>query len=100
MENADWRARLRDAMDRRGMSAREVSLAAGKGQGYVHSILKEGKDPTVDNLVAVCKVLDVTLSEIIYGIEMSPETAEILSLLEGSPETREGLLKILRNSRS
>jgi len=99
MENADWRARLRDAMDRRGMSAREVSLAAGKGQGYVHSILKEGKDPTVDNLVAVCKVLDVTLAEIIYGIEMSPETAEILSLLEGSPETREGLLKILRNSR-
>ncbi|KQZ96818.1 hypothetical protein ASD74_06060 [Rhizobium sp. Root564] len=100
MDNADWRARLRDAMDRRGMSAREVSLAAGKGQGYVHSILKEGKDPTVDNLVAVCKVLDVTLSQIIYGIEMSPETAEILSLLEGSPETREGLLKILRNSRS
>ncbi|MEH3111531.1 MAG: helix-turn-helix transcriptional regulator [Agrobacterium cavarae] len=100
MENTDWRARLRDAMERRGMSAREVSLAAGKGQGYLHSILKEGKDPTVDNLVAVCKVLDVTLAEIIYGIEMSPETAEILSLLEGSPEARDGVLKILRNARS
>ncbi|WP_296100305.1 helix-turn-helix transcriptional regulator [uncultured Agrobacterium sp.] len=100
MGNADWRSRLRDAMERRGMSAREVSLAAGKGQGYVHSILKEGKDPTVDNLIAVCKVLNVTLAEVVYGIEMSPETAEILALIEGSPDTREGILKILRNSRS
>lgn len=100
MDNADWRTRLRDALDRRGMSAREVSLAAGKGPGYIHSILKEGRDPTVDNLVAVCKVLDVTLAEIIYGYEMSPETAEILSLLEGSPDAREGILKLLRNARS
>ncbi|MBB3947082.1 ribonucleoside-diphosphate reductase alpha chain [Rhizobium skierniewicense] len=98
MKSADWRARLRDALSARGMSAREASLAAGKGPGYVHSILKDGKDPTVDNLVAVCEVLNVSLSQIIYGIDVSAETAEILSLLEGSPEMRDGILKILRNT--
>nr|WP_233284941.1 helix-turn-helix transcriptional regulator [Agrobacterium tumefaciens] len=94
---ADWRARLQDALETSGKSAREVSLAAGKGPGYVHSILKEGKEPTVDNLIAICGVLNVSLSQIIYGIEMSAETAEILSLLENSPNARDGILKILRD---
>ncbi|OMP69950.1 transcriptional regulator [Agrobacterium tumefaciens] len=94
---ADWRARLQDALEASGKSAREVSLAAGKGPGYVHSILKEGKEPTVDNLIAICSVLNVSLSQVIYGIEMSAETAEILSLLENSPNARDGILKILRD---
>ncbi|MGN7710788.1 helix-turn-helix domain-containing protein [Agrobacterium radiobacter] len=94
---ADWRARLQDALEASGKSAREVSLAAGKGPGYVHSILKEGKEPTVDNLISICEVLNVSLSQIIYGIEMSAETAEILSLLENSPNARDGILKILRD---
>ncbi|WP_236761842.1 helix-turn-helix domain-containing protein [Agrobacterium tumefaciens] len=94
---ADWRARLQDALEASGKSAREVSLAAGKGPGYVHSILKEGKEPTVDNLIAICGVLNVSLSQVIYGIEMSAETAEILSLLENSPNARDGILKILRD---
>lgn len=94
---ADWRTRLQDALEASGKSAREVSLAAGKGPGYVHSILKEGKEPTVDNLIAICGVLNVSLSQVIYGIEMSAETAEILSLLENSPNARDGILKILRD---
>lgn len=93
----DWRERLEDAMGKTGRSKREISLAAGKGPGYVHSILKEGKDPTIDNLIAICAALGVSLSKILYGIEMSPETEEILSLIEDNPKRRDGILQILRD---
>lgn len=60
---------------------REVSLAAGRAHGYVNSILNEGKDPTIANLEAVCRVLGVSMPEILYGIPLSPETQELISLL-------------------
>jgi transcriptional regulator with XRE-family HTH domain len=97
MEKNDWRGRLQKILSETGKSAREVSLAAGKGPGYIHSIIKEGKDPTIDNLIAICGVLNISLSRLIYGYELSSETEEILALLEGSPNSREGILKILRD---
>ncbi|CCM77100.1 helix-turn-helix domain-containing protein [Rhizobium mesoamericanum] len=96
MHGNDWRARLEDAIEKSGKSKREISLGAGKGPGYVHSILKEGKDPTIDNLIAICRVLDVTLTQVLYGVQMSPETQEILSLIETNPNMRSGILQILR----
>lgn len=56
MGNDDWRARLQKAIDDSGMSYRAVSLAANKGPGYIHSILNEGKYPSVVNLIAVCDI--------------------------------------------
>lgn len=97
METGDWRARLAAALEASGKSKRSVSLAAGLGPGYVHSILKEGKDPTVDNLISVCREIGVSLSSVLYGVEMAPETEEILQLLEKSPDSRDGLLKLLRD---
>ena len=100
MAQQGWRERLQQILDESGKSAREVSLAAGKGPGYVHSIMKEGKDPTIDNLLTICSVLNISLSWLIYGYEISRETEEILQLLEGSPNSREGILKILKDKAS
>jgi transcriptional regulator with XRE-family HTH domain len=100
MKKDDWRGRLQEILVSSGKSAREVSLAAGKGPGYVHSLLKEGKDPTIDNLLAICAVLNISISHLIHGIELSRETEEILTLLEGSPNSREGILKILKDRAS
>lgn len=97
MNESDWRSRLEDAIKASGRSKREISLAAGKGPGYVHSILSEGKDPTIDNLIAICLALNVSLTKILYGFEISPETEEILSLIEANPRSRNGLLQILRD---
>lgn len=96
MGNDDWRARLQKAIDDSGMSYRAVSLAANKGPGYIHSILNEGKDPSVVNLIAVCGVVKVSLSYVLYGFEMSPETEEILALLQDDPEKRPAILALLR----
>lgn len=96
MQGPEWRARLEDAVKKSGKSSRAISLAAGMAHGYVHSIIKSGKDPTIDNLIAICEVLNVSLTQILYGVQMSQETQEILSLIETNPNMRSGILQILR----
>ncbi|TIM14486.1 MAG: helix-turn-helix transcriptional regulator [Mesorhizobium sp.] len=93
----DWRERLATALKESGKSKREVSLAANMGPGYVHSLLAEGKDPTVQNLIKVCDQIGVSLSFILYGYELTAENEEILRLLKAASKTeREGFLQILR----
>lgn len=95
MADEKWRSRLAEAIVAKQMSKRSVSLAAGQGPGYVHSILSEGKDPSVANLEAVCRAVGVSLQFVLYGYEISPETERLLRLMEDHPESRDGILKIL-----
>lgn len=95
-----WRERLKIALEASGRSMRDVSIKAGKGKGYLHSILGEMKDPTIDYLIAVCNELGVSVSYILYGLDVTGEQEEILRLLrEASPAAREGILQILRDKR-
>lgn len=99
MLNADWRARLAEAVEKNDKSARAISLAAGLGPGYVHSILKEGKDPTVDNLLAIAKQVNLSLSYLIYGVDLSRESEELLQLIQERPHSRRAVLDILRDTK-
>ena len=45
-----WKNRLQEAIRSSGKSQRDISLKAGMGPGYVNSLFKESKDPTVENL--------------------------------------------------
>lgn len=94
--NPSWRDRLRATMKAKKVSARSLSLAAGRAPGYVHGILGEGKDPSVDNALAICSELGISLTYLVYGFDVSPETEEILALLADHPEARAGILQILR----
>lgn len=98
MMTESWKKRLEDAIKNSGKSMRAVSLAAGLGPGYVHSILKDGRDPTIENLISVAGVIDVSLSYLLYGYDVSPETEEILQLLESQPSHRGAILQLLRKS--
>ena len=95
MIDSGWRDRLQAALDKKGKSAREISLKAGKGPGYLHSILKEGKDPTVESMGAVCDALEVSVAWILLGVDMSRETEEILQAIEGYPARRDAVLQLL-----
>ncbi|WP_217645902.1 hypothetical protein [Paracoccus homiensis] len=79
------------------MSKRQISLAAKAGQGYVHSILSEGKDPTVEKLMAVCDVIGASPTFILYGVDVRPEDAEIISAMRQSPATRSAVLALLHH---
>lgn len=89
------RERLELAVKASGRSMRDVSLDSGSGPGYLHSILKAGKVPKTTNLAAVCDTLGVSLLYIIYGIEASPETEQIIRRLEANKSRRDGILALL-----
>lgn len=98
---SDWKARLAAGIKASGKSQREVSLAAGMGPGYVHSLLKENKDPTVDHLLRVCDAAGISLYYVLSGVQIGRDTEEIIQILEASSEaTRGGLLQVLRDQRS
>ena len=97
-----WKDRLATAIVESGRSDRDISLSAkppGKAQlgpGYVHSILKEGKDPTVGNLQAICEALGVSIYRILGGFDMTPETERLLRLLVDAEEgDRRSVLHLL-----
>lgn len=97
MGTQTWRQRLEQAVREKGRTFRDVSLKAGLAHGYVHAVISTDKDPTVENLIAVCQEIGVSLSFILYGFEMSPETEEILSLLETQPQNRSAILQLLQS---
>ena len=90
------RARLTAALKERGLSKRGTSLKANLNPGFIHGILIEGKEPTIANLAQVCEAIGVSLSYIIYGYEITPETERLLRLIEEHPEKRDLILGLLR----
>ena len=98
MHDGRWRDRLAFAVEASGKSKRQISLAAGMGPGYVHSILSEGKDPTIEPFLKICSEINTSLTHIIYGYNVSPEDEEFLRLISEAPEReRAALLSLLRS---
>ena len=100
MENDAWRARLSAAIDTSGLSNRAISVQSGRSPGYIHGLLTEGKSPTIENLMAVCKVIGASPSFILYGVDLLPEDAEIISAMHEDPTTRDAVLTLLRSRKS
>ena len=95
METTGWKERLAAAIEADSRSDRALSMESGNGKGYVHSILKEGKDPSVTNLTRLCDTLGVSLTHILYGFDITPETEKLLRAVGQHPETLPHLLAIL-----
>jgi len=93
----DWRSRLAAGIKANKKTRRGVSLAAGMGAGYVSSLLKEEKDPTIDNLLKICAAADVSVYYVLYGVKIDRETEEIIQILSSSKTRTKGLLQVLRN---
>lgn len=93
----EWRDRLAKAIEERGETMRSVSLKAGLGANYVHGILKDEKDPTVERLLAICQALNVSPAYILLGSETTPEVEAILLLMQGSESRRKAILDLLRS---
>lgn len=89
------RMRLEAALKAKGLSKRAVSLSSGHAAGYVHSILSEGKEPTVGSLAAVCDAAGLSLSFVMYGIDVTPETEALLLRIQANPEKRDSILDLL-----
>jgi transcriptional regulator with XRE-family HTH domain len=92
----DWRERLEKAIQGDGRTLRDISLAAGLSHGYLHGILRDGKEPTLDRFIRICRELGVSSAYALTGADVSLETEEVLRLIEGDQEARRAFLALLR----
>jgi len=100
MSDDEWRPRLEAAVGGDGRSLRDISLAAGLSHGYLHGILRNGKEPTLDRFIRICAEVNVSLTHVLTGADVSPATEAILEALESDPGARERVLLALRRAGS
>lgn len=96
MADDKWRIRVERAVSEDGRSLRDISLAAGLSHGYLHGILRDGKEPTLDRFVRICQELGVSLSYALLGADVTPETEVIIEALADDEETRSAVLALLK----
>ena len=92
---ATWRDRLREAFERSGLSAREVSIRAGQSPNYLPSILKAGQSPSIDKFIRLADVLNVSITWLVLGTELGPEQERFLRAYSKlSPKQRQAILDL------
>lgn len=97
VKDEPWRRRLAEAVDRSGRSWASVSEAAGLSRNYLGSVLRDGGEPTIPKLFAVCRAIGVSPVFVLYGIDTAPETLELLRLIEAHPDRRDAILALLQS---
>lgn len=95
MAKSEWRDRLIEAVNADGRSMQDISLAAGLSHGYVHGILKDGKEPTLDRFLRICSEVGISYSQALMGADMTPEAERLLELASKSPEKAAQLVALL-----
>lgn len=70
-----WRQKLRDALERKQVSMKALSKAAGLGETFVRDILERGRVPSFENAEKLCEKLDVPY-DTIFG-DVLPSTVPV-----------------------
>ncbi len=99
MTNQDWRQRLERAIENDGRSMREISLAAGLSHGYIHGIMKDNKEPTLDRFQKICEELNVSAAYIMMGVNISRNTEKIIEALASDKSREDAILALLASSK-
>jgi transcriptional regulator with XRE-family HTH domain len=75
---------------------RSISLKSGLSESYLFSVLESGKEPSFANLLSLAQELSVSLSWLVYGYEISPESERLLEAWAALPKAqREAFLALL-----
>jgi transcriptional regulator with XRE-family HTH domain len=95
-----WRSRIEDTIKRDGWSLREVSLRAGVSHGYLHGVLRDGKEPTLDRFLKICSALQLSAVYVLTGISIGQEDQAILSAMSRDDRLRHAILSLIDVRRS
>lgn len=87
-----WRERLTMALKRDGRSQAEICRKAGVSHNYLRAILKEGKDPSISNMVRLAQALGVSAAWLVDGLEISPKAEKLLKAWASFPIEEQELL--------
>ena len=90
--------RLIKLRERKGVSAREMSLAIGQSPGYINGLENRNGFPSMQVFFYICEYLDVTPSEFFdNGNSHLSEYSEMLKDMEALDEkSRQNVLAIIK----
>lgn len=63
MEKQDVALRLARLREKKGVSARDMSLSIGQNEGYINNIETGKSNPSLDGIFFICDYLGITPSE-------------------------------------
>ena len=63
MDEKDFAIRLARLREKKGVSARDMSLSIGKNPGYINNIETGKSKPSLEGIFFICEYLGVTPSE-------------------------------------
>lgn len=93
-----WFDRLREAIEASDKSMPEISLAAGRGRNYVQQMLKNRKQPGIENLLRILDALgSADAIYVLTGIQLTQETLDFVRVFEKIPDSQiDHALAVLR----
>lgn len=95
MSNTDWRTRLTEAIERDGRSDRAICAAIGRSGSYLNGILKGGKEPGIESMLQLAKTLNISLSWLMFGVELDGDAEQLLKLFTSlSAKRRKSFLQM------
>jgi transcriptional regulator with XRE-family HTH domain len=99
----DWRQRLLaacDAANAAGMSDYVIAKKAGLGRNFVQQLRKSPREPQAKHVIELCKALNVSLSHIFLGRDITPEGEQFVQAFQNLPaDLREAVLRIVTTQR-
>jgi transcriptional regulator with XRE-family HTH domain len=63
VDEKDFAIRLARLREKKGVSARDMSLSIGQNPGYINSIETGRSKPSLDSLFFICEYLNITPSD-------------------------------------
>lgn len=96
-----WRKRVVDAIAADGRSQRKLAEAARVSSSFINELIHMNKEPSTDKLLRVISALNLSVTYVFTGVQLSAEVEEFAQLLMKVPETeRQPLLAMLRSRTS
>ena len=99
MEEKDFALRLAQHREKKGVSARDMSLSLGQSESYINKIENRRTLPSFAGFLYICEYFDITPQEFFNDRASAPQkTKELLKELEKlSPEQAEHILQVVKD---
>jgi len=93
MDEKDLAMRLARLREKRGVSARDMSLSIGQNPGYINNIETGKSKPSLDGIFFICEYLGITPSEF-FDVD-SPAPSRLREIVEDMKKLNDQQLEMI-----
>ena len=93
MDDKDFAIRLARLREKKGVSARDMSLSIGQNPGYINNIETGKSKPSLDGIFFICEYLGITPSEFFDTESQNPSKLD--SIIKDMKKLTDSQLEII-----